>query len=273
MSSLMFHCDGCGKPIKINSVPSYDDSEDINLASVLGITAIGLGFYHLMEFMAHLNVPVMSYPTYHKYEERIQIKYFELSKQLEADALEEEIRLAKECNSIDSAGNALLTVEFDGSWEKRSYTNNFSSLAGAAAIVGLRTRKILYSAVKTKYCHICKMAESRQVTPRKHECRRNYEGPSSSMETQIIVEGFKFCATKNARFNKYVGDGDSSTYKALRDLQLYKDPYISIEKFECVNHLFRNFFKKFKALLSSTNHSIKGRNLLSLAIGNILTFM
>lgn len=88
------------------------------------------------------------------------------------------------------------------------------------------------------------------------------------METQIIIEGYKFCGEKGARFNKFVGDGDSSTYKALRDLQLYNDPYVMIEKFECVNHLFRNFLKQFKALLRSSKMSIKGRNLLTVEIGN-----
>lgn len=254
--------------MRINSVPSFDDSENINISSILGITAVGLGYSHLEECLAHFNVPTMSYKTYHKYEGLVQGEYYKLSKQLEAQALEEEIKLAKENNLVDSAGNALIAVEFDGSWEKRSYTSNYSSLAGCAAIVGLRTKKIVYSAVKKKYCHICKIAESQTITPRKHDCKRNYDGPSSGMETEIIIEGFKFCATKGARFNKYVGDGDSSTYKALRDLQLYKDPYVQIEKFECVNHLFRNFFKQFKALLKSPKQNIKGRKLLSLDIGN-----
>lgn len=168
----------------------------------------------------------MSYVTYHKLEEDIQAQYFKLSKNLEAEALEEEIKLARERNEVDSAGNALIAVEFDGSWEKRAYTSNFSSLAGCAAIVGLRTKKILYSAVKTKYCHICKIAESQNTPPAEHKCNRNWEGPSSGMETQIIIDGFKHCAEKGARFYKYVGDGDSSTYKALRDLQLYKDPLL-----------------------------------------------
>ena len=92
------------------------------------------------------------------------------------------------------------------------------------------------------------------------------------MEQQIIKEGFKFCAKQGARFNRFVGDGDSSTYKALRDLQLYKDPDITIEKFECVNHLFRNFLRQFKALLKSSKISVKSRNLLNLEIGNTSIF-
>ncbi|KAG4065358.1 hypothetical protein HA402_010852 [Bradysia odoriphaga] len=78
------------------------------------------------------------------------------------------------------------------------------------------------------------MAQSRNAPPNQHDCNKNYDGPSSGMETQIIVEGFIHCASKGARFTKYVGDGDSSTYKALRDLHLYKDPELEIEKFECV---------------------------------------
>lgn len=266
-SAFIFECNNCQRKIRFNSCPIHDDSEDINLSSVLGITAVGLGHYHLQEFLAHLNVPAMSYVTYHKLEEEIQAKYFELSKKLEAEALEEEIKLAKERNEVDSAGNALIAVEFDGSWEKRAYTSNFTSLAGCAAIIGLRTKKILYSGVKTKYCHICKIAESENTTAPKHDCNRNWDGPSSGMETQIIIDGFKHCAEKGARFHKYVGDGDSSTYKALRDIQIYKDPFIPIEKFECINHLFRNFFKQFKALLKSTKINNKGRKLLTLEIG------
>lgn len=269
-SSFIFVCGDCGKILRINSCPTHDETENIKISAILGITAIGLGHYHLQEFLAHLNVPSMSYATYHKYEEdKIQQEYFKLSKQLEAEALDEEIRLARKQNDVDSAGNALIPVEFDGSWEKRAYTGNFSSLAGCAAIIGLRTKKILYSGVKKKYCHICKIAKSRNVTPRNHKCRKNYDGPSGGMETEIIIDGFKYCAEKGARFNRFVGDGDCSTYKALRDLQLYKDPPVSIEKFECVNHLFRNFFKQWKALLRSTKLKRKGRKLLNLEIGKV----
>lgn len=263
-SIFKFGCNCCGKTRRINSCPK---TEDINMTSVLGIVAIGLGFYHLEEFLTHLNIPSMSYVTYHKYEKNIQKEYLKLSKKLEAEALAEEIRLAKEANDVDSAGNALIGVEFDGSWEKRSYSKNFSSLAGCAAIVGLRTKRILYSGVKNKYCHICKIAQSKCTPPKEHECNRNYDGPSSGMETKIIIEGFKFCDSKGARFNRYVGDGDSSTYKALRDLRLYRDPYIDIEKFECVNHLFRNFLKKFLALLGSKKIKNKFRKLITPEIG------
>lgn len=269
-STFMFECGDCGNSIKIGSCPNYDDTDNINMSSVVGITSVGLGYYHLQEFLAHLNIPSMSYSTYHKYEEDLQDKYREIAKKLEAEALIEEIQISKDRNEVDSAGNALIPVEFDGSWEKRAYTNNFTSLSGCAAIIGIRTRKILYSDVKRKYCHVCKIAQSSMTPVREHKCRTNYDGPSSGMETKIVVEGFKHCAENGARFNKYVGDGDSSTYKALRDLDLYQEPHVLIEKFECVNHLFRNFLKAFKALLRSPKVSIKGRKQLSLETGQFV---
>ncbi len=273
-SSFIFRCENCSNSLKFHSSPTYDDDENINTAAVLGTISIGLGNYHLEELLAHLNIPTMSYDTYHKCEEkRIQPECLKLCKQLEDAALAEEIILARETNEVDSAGNALIAVEFDGSWEKRSYATKFSSLAGCAAIIGLRTNKILYSAIKQKYCHICKLAKSRNTTPRQHDCKRNYEGPSCGMETQIVVDGYKYCNGKGARFNRFVGDGDSSTYKALRDLQIYKEPMVMIEKFECVNHLFRNFFKQWKALLRKSKWAIKGRNLLSLEMGNVTFYL
>lgn len=179
-SSFIFLSGDCGETVRLNSSPSYDDTKNINVSAIFGITAIGLGHYHLQEFLAHLDVPSMSYVTYHKYEEdKIQREYFNLSKQLEAEALNEEIKLAIQLKDVDSAGNALIPVEFDGSWEKRAYTGNFSSLAGCAAIIGLRTKKILYSAVKKKYCHICKLVN---LAVLHHE---NTTARKTSMDLQV----------------------------------------------------------------------------------------
>lgn len=303
ISIFTFQCTSCGKRKRLESCPHKKNKKgaNVNQGAVAGIVSVGLGHYHLQEFFSHLNITTMSYPTYHKLDKHLQVNTWNLAKKLEEEALQEEIRLAIESGDVDSAGNALIPVEFDGSWGKRSYGSNFTSLSGCAAIIGLRTGKILYSDVKNKYCHTCAIAESRikrlkqhecsknneepssgeqtscetctmielcDIQPKQHECNKNYDGPSSGMETQIIVEGFMFCAEKGARFTKYVGDGDSSTYKALRDLRLYKNPDLIIEKFECVNHLFRNFKKAFTKLLANTKLNLRGRKLLRTMLGN-----
>lgn len=272
MSVFIFECTCCGVMKRVESCPYKTTEANVNEGAVSGIVSIGLGYSHLQEFLAHINVPGMSYPTYLEFDKKFQINAWKLAKQLEEQSLMEEIRLAKEDGQIDSSGNALISVEFDGSWGKRSYGKNFSSLSGCAAIIGLRTGKILYSDVKNKYCHTCKIAQSKFTPPNNHECNRNYDGASSGMETEIIVDGFKFCAAKGARFTKYIGDGDSSTHKALKDLRLYKNPDLDIEKFECVNHLFRNFYKKMDDLLVNTKFSKNGRKLLSATLGNFLLY-
>lgn len=266
-SSFFFRCTHCETPVRIDSCPPEVGYAGVNESAVLGIVSIGLGFYHLQEFLAHMDVTCMSYSTFHRLDTKLQDDWWRLSKQFEADALTEEIRLAKLYNQVDSGGNALIEVEIDGSWCKRSFGNNFSSLSGCAAIIGRRTNKIIYSGVKNKYCHVCKIAESKGVTPRTHNCKKNYEGPSSGMETEIILDGFKFCDQIGARFHKLVGDGDSSTYKAIRDLKLYTNPDIDTEKFDCENHVYKNFNKKCGTLHTNKKLLLRGRKLLPIDIG------
>lgn len=265
-STFSLSCTNGCKTKKIHSDRSNKNQSKPNEAAALGIASVGLGFYHLEEFCTILNIPCMSYKTYHRMDENLQNDWWTLAKKSQEDALNEEIRLAKELNEVDSSGNALIAVKADGSWHTRSYGSNFTSLAGCAAIIGVRTNKIIYMDVKSKYCHVCKIAQANYTPPNMHKCNANYDGPSSGMEKAIIVEGFKYCETKGARFNKFIGDGDSNTYKSLRDLRLYKNPFVYIEKFDCVNHLDKNFGKKYIALCDKVNKA--ARNLLTRKIGN-----
>lgn len=258
-SIFEYHCSSCLRNLRVETNPKKN-SIGINEAAVAGINSIGLGMYHLEEFCAHLNVPPMSTTLYNSVSMNQQKDWWYLAKRSASDALDEEIRLAKSNNEIDSAGNALITIMVDGSWSKRSYGRNYSALSGCAAIIGLRTRKIVYFDIRNKYCHTCTLAEKKKVQVKEHVCNKNYDGPSSGMESDIIVAGFRECELRGARFNKFVADGDSNTYKILRDIRIYKDPDIMIEKFECVNHLYRNFEKKVGDLSGKTQYAKKARN-------------
>lgn len=88
------------------------------------------------------------------------------------------------------------------------------------------------------------------------------------MEADIILEGFRVCEQLGARFHKLIADGDSSTYKTLRDLRVYKYPDLFIEKIECVNHLCRNFRSKFGFLNSVTKFDSTLRKHLKLSKAN-----
>lgn len=267
-STFKFICCNCGYIGRIESSRKNEESMHVNEAATLGITSVGLGFYHLEEFTAHLDIPCMSSKTFEKENKNLQKRWWHQAKKLALQALKKEIELAKSINSIDAKGHALIPVIVDGSWAKRSYGKGFSSLSGFACIIGMRTKKVLYFDVKRKYCHTCKLSYAKTCPPNFHECNINFDGPSTGMESAIIVEGFVACEQMGARFDKFVGDGDASTFKELRELQIYKDPEVTIDKYECESHLFRNYRAKYGELTTCTKYQTATRKYITASKGN-----
>lgn len=262
-STFDFKCSGCDYH---QSVLSSDKNKpvDVNNAAVLGITSVGLGSYHLNEICTNLELPCLSEYMYTVRDKKQQKDWWQIAQTEALAALHEEIRLAKLNGDVDSAGNALIVIVCDGSWPKRSYRTNFSSLSGCAVIIGLRTNKVIYFDVKNKYCHVCKIAQSKKEEPKEHECNANYVGPASSMETKIIVEGFYACEKLGLRFKEYIADGDSSTFKAISDAKIYQNPEMDVDKDDCCNHLYRNYRTAYKGLA-------KGNKKLSDAAREVIT--
>ncbi|KAG4067520.1 hypothetical protein HA402_005292 [Bradysia odoriphaga] len=242
-SIFHFQCSECGVFHKVQTSSKNDGSTNVNKSAALGITSIGSGFYHLQELCAHLEIPCMSSGTFDKQNKEIQKEWWEAAMKQSERALEEEMQHAIATGNVDSAGNCLITVICDGSWGKRSYGKGFSSLSGCAVIIGEYTKKVVYFDAKNKYCNICTKSYAKFCPTNDHPCNINYAGPSSGMETEIIVEGFQACAKKGARFNKLISDGDSSTVKGIREICIYENPDLIVEKIECLNHLFKNFNK------------------------------
>lgn len=259
-SIFEFRCENCNVLQRVESSAKNDESMSVNEAAVLGITSTGNGFYHLEELCAHLEIPCMSSKTFDLENKKLQSIWWELAQKQAEEALSNEIRLAIAANEVDSSGNALIRVVCDGSWGKRSYGKGFNSLSGCAVIIGMRTKKVIYFGVKNKYCHTCKISYSKTCPPNEHDCNINYVGPSSCMEAEIIVEGFEACERKGARFHQLVADGDSSTYKEIKERGMYKNPDVTVEKFECVNHLFRNYTKQFLQLKKLTKYKKDSRD-------------
>ncbi len=255
-STFKFQCKKCGVIRKLQSCPEIPNAMNINEDAVLGITSIGSGYSHLKEVFTNLSIPMMGNTKYDSIQKQQQLEWFSAAQESAMQALDEEIEWAKAIGSVDSNGNALIIVICDGGWGKRSYGKAFNSLSGCAVLIGFRTKKIIFYGTRNKYCHTCAIAESKGVEVKQHECNKNFSGPSSAMEADIIVEGFVSCEEHNARFYKLVADGDSNTYKRLRDMRIYTNPDVFIEKFECVNHLHRNFRAKFTFLSSVSKFDI-----------------
>ena len=110
-------------------------------------------------------------------------------------------------------GVPAITVILDAGWSKRSHKHSYNAKSGVGIIVGMETKKLLHVGVRNKYCSVCAIAETRGQTTPQHDCHKNWNGSSSSMETDIILQGFKEAEAKyGLRYTKFVGDGDSSVY-------------------------------------------------------------
>ena len=80
----------------------------------------------------------------------------------------------------------------------------------------MQTKKLLHLGVRNKYCSVCAHSAKHNTEPPQHDCYRNWDGPSSSMETDILVQGFIEAERKyGLRYTTFTGDGDSSVHVSL----------------------------------------------------------
>ncbi len=120
---------------------------------------------------------------------------------------------AVEKQRFDSLGYPSIAVIGDCGWSKRSYGSNYTAKSAAGVIIGSNTREILHIGIRNKYCSICD-TETRKNQA--HDCFKNWHGPSTTMESSIILEGFKKLSTVDGiHITQYIGDSDSSVYSTL----------------------------------------------------------
>ncbi|CAG4975823.1 unnamed protein product [Colias eurytheme] len=201
----------CKRQFVINN--DADTCLPINTCAVAGTNSIGCGHSQLQEFSSAMNLPIMSQKTYQKNHKLISENWQQLAQQSMDQAAEEEKNMAIAEGRVSKNGTPIIDVIADGVYAKRSYKKNYSALSGAAAIVGRKKGKLLYLGVRNKYCYHCDRAEKKKSTMPEHFCSKNYSSPSTGMESEIIVEGFKqSLATHGRIYGRLISDGDSSTY-------------------------------------------------------------
>ena len=107
-------------------------------------------------------------------------------------------------------GIPAITVILDGGWSKRSHKHSYDAKSGVGILIGKETGKILYMGVRNKYCAVCSNTSDGNPPPQ-HTCFLNWDGSSSAMEADIILEGFHKCEEQHGVWHiKFIGDGDSS---------------------------------------------------------------
>ncbi|XP_039290407.1 uncharacterized protein LOC111056373 [Nilaparvata lugens] len=170
---------------------------------------------------------------------------------------DEEKRLALEKGNMFH-GVPFITVIGDGGWAKRSYGHGMNSSGGVGVIIGAETKKILFIGVRNKFCFSCANPKKKNA---EHVCYKNYTGPSTGMESSIIVEGFRRSEEDYGLIYKnYIGDGDSSVYAKIQEGCSYGR---YVQKIECANHVTRALNDNLHKVAENTQFPLSSRKLLS----------
>ena len=259
-SILSYKCDGCGQDNSFATstkvdIPSNGKYWSCNVAAIWGQMSTGGGFNHLEESMGVLGVPVMSKQSFVNTEQKIGKWWWDQFKDSMQAAGKAERQLAIQENNYHQ-GVPAITVIVDAGWSKRTHKHTYNALSAVGVIFGKRTGKLLHLGVRNKYCSICK-----QDPTEEHDCYKNWSGSSSSMETDIILEGFLAAEKEHGvRYINFVGDGDSSVYPTL--VSSVPGWGYSIKKQECANHALKCYRASLEQLIKD-KPSYKGKHKLT----------
>ena len=73
-------------------------------------------------------------------------------------------------------------------WQKISYGRRYDSSSGHAFIIGARSKGVIKMVLYSKACRKFYAAEKRREEAEEHECPKNFEGSSKSMESSEILK-------------------------------------------------------------------------------------
>lgn len=250
---IIISCQKCEK-ISIPSSPFIEKGYEINRRIVLSMRLLGVGLNGIIKFCAFMDLPRPIFQSfYDKIVHKIAIGAESVCQNSMKTAAQEEKKKSDEKGKTSG-----ITVSGDGSWRKRG----FSSLFGFVSLIGWYTGKVVDVLVKSKYCKSCEFWKKKADTEEYKEwfetheenCQANHEGSAGKMEVDAVTEMFKRSESlHNLRYENYVGDGDSKTFKGIVDSQPYL--HFIVKKKECIDHVqkragtrFRNIKKRTKGL-------------------------
>ena len=152
-----------------------------------------------------MGIPTVNQKQYTKLETQIGNWWRDVLQEEMLKAGEEEKALAMSNNDYHE-GVPAITVVCDGGWSKRSHKHTFNAMGGVGVIFGQQTKKLLHIGVRNRLCYICSQAQTKNIEPKEHDCYKNWNESSQSMESDIIVEGFLAAESKNGvRYMRLIG--------------------------------------------------------------------
>ena len=231
------------------SVESYAN----NVSFVLGLHQIGAGASDCGIMITFLNLPnsaSFKSKSFNRIESCIRPTIKKLSQQSIECALEEEIIETIKAEKPPRARICLLeklnktpiekeeiplTICYDMGWNKRSSGTRYDSVSGHGVMIGAYTKKVIGYKSMSKECSVCsnflkKMRIKKndnlpetneepedEPKPEAHECTKNHQGSSKSMECEaildLITEAF---LERNFVVGTIVADDDTTMKRTLR---------------------------------------------------------
>lgn len=230
----------------------------LNQLAVLGAMSVGNGYSQEEQKFSIMNMTYMSKNTFANSEKAAGDVIEAYSKDRMVAAIAEEKKLAKEKCNVDSDGFYNVCAIVDGGWCKRTFGHGYNASSGVAVIIGALTKKILYISVRNKVCLICRAIEDGRIPAKDHVCSKNWTGPSTAMETDIIVEGLKYLEEVHSiRCTRLIGDGDTNLMKKVQENVSFGGRVLKVE---CANHAVRRYFRALERIKKNTSkfHGAKG---------------
>jgi len=259
-SILVTQCSGCGEKISFSTSTKVEAPNgklywSSNLAAVWGQMATGGGFNPLEESMSVLGIPVMTKKSFVHTEHMIGKWWWDqLEESMKQAGIEEREHAIQQGHYHQ--GVPAITVVVDAGWSKRTHKHTYNALSAVGVIFGYYTGKLLYVGVRNKFCSICKQGKKEP-----HTCFKNWEGASASMESDIILEGFKTSEQQHGvRYINFIGDGDSSVHSTL--VSGVPGWGYFIQKQECANHALKCYRASLEQLIRD-KPQYKGRHKLT----------
>lgn len=243
---LVVQCE-CDEEQYITSSPQIGKTYEINRRFVFVMRLLGIGFQGISNFCGYMDFGLSLAKT----------SYYDILTQVSTAAravaqavLRKAVKEEQERNETSGNARNHLSVSGDGSWEKRGFT----SLIGVVSLIGKFTGKILDVIVKSRYCKSCEIMAAKLddieydawYENHEAECTMNHCGSSGKMEVDSVLEMFKrSIELYNVYYKNYIGDGDTKTFKCLKDSLPYGEEF-EIRKLECVLHVKKRMYKRAK---------------------------
>lgn len=156
------------------------------------------------------------------------------------------------------AGILDIDVSYDGSWMTRGH----SSHIGVGFVIECHTGFVIDMEVLSNDCVKCTQKKNNLTSAEfdawkagHTNCKKNFDGKSGAMEGAAAVKLWGRSQELGYRYKVFVGDGDSSAFNSVAEMNDGEGPYsIPVKKEECLNHVGKRLGTRLRKMKASLKH-------------------